>query len=280
MFISVENYLDFFSVNTYFSFFISNDSLDQSCAIILKRDWQIDIREEDHVKEDNALFSNAALRRFHASLVERNGAACYTSDRKHRRRPARRLPSEIQEGTIMALMTIGERLTELRKSRGLSQEELAEKLTLTRQTISKWELGQSSPDIEYVIELCDFFGISADYLLKGEEPPAKAPAAENETPPVLVFQPGEDEKKGLPFIFTRIGLLLMILGAFGIELLVIRSTSENWNFTVGYNVYTGFAGYLRSSFGAPMLWFIISVVAFAAGIALMIIGIIQKGRKK
>ena len=43
----------------------------------------------------------------------------------------------------MAFMTIGERLTELRKSRGLSQEELAEKLTLTRQTISKWELGVS-----------------------------------------------------------------------------------------------------------------------------------------
>lgn len=40
-------------------------------------------------------------------------------------------------------MTIGERLTELRKSRGLSQEELAEQLTLTRQTISKWELGGS-----------------------------------------------------------------------------------------------------------------------------------------
>ena len=40
-------------------------------------------------------------------------------------------------------MTIGERLTELRKSRGLSQEELAAQLTLTRQTISKWELGVS-----------------------------------------------------------------------------------------------------------------------------------------
>ena len=79
-------------------------------------------------------------------------------------------------------MTIGDRLTELRKSRGLSQEELAAQMALTRQTISKWELGQSSPDVEYVIALCDYFGVTTDYLLKGTEPEpqqerASAPAA-------------------------------------------------------------------------------------------------------
>ncbi len=59
-------------------------------------------------------------------------------------------------------MSIGERLTQLRKRNGLSQEELAEKLGLTRQTISKWELNQSSPDIEYGIALCDCVDVSSD----------------------------------------------------------------------------------------------------------------------
>lgn len=45
-------------------------------------------------------------------------------------------------------MTIGEKIQKLRKQRGLSQEALAEKVTVTRQTISKWELGQSLPDLE------------------------------------------------------------------------------------------------------------------------------------
>ena len=63
-------------------------------------------------------------------------------------------------------MTFGETLTALRKTKGLSQEQLAENLGLTRQTISKWELNQSSPDISYIIQLSDFFGVSADYLIK------------------------------------------------------------------------------------------------------------------
>lgn len=48
-------------------------------------------------------------------------------------------------------MALDETLTILRKSRGLSQEQLAEELGLTRQTISKWELNQSTPDIAYII---------------------------------------------------------------------------------------------------------------------------------
>ena len=64
-------------------------------------------------------------------------------------------------------MDIGNKLYELRKSKNLSQEELADKLNVTRQTISKWETNQSTPDFDKIIPLCDIYGISADELLKG-----------------------------------------------------------------------------------------------------------------
>lgn len=65
-------------------------------------------------------------------------------------------------------MTLGEKIQKLRKQRGLSQEALAEKVTVTRQTISKWELGQSTPDLDFIAQLSDIFNVSSDYLIKDE----------------------------------------------------------------------------------------------------------------
>ena len=65
-------------------------------------------------------------------------------------------------------MDFGNKLYELRKSKNLSQEELADKLNVTRQTISKWETNQSTPDFDKIIPICNLYGISADELLKGE----------------------------------------------------------------------------------------------------------------
>ena len=64
-------------------------------------------------------------------------------------------------------MNIGDKLYELRKNQNLSQEEVAEKLNVTRQTISKWETNQSMPDLDKIVPLCELYGISADSLLKG-----------------------------------------------------------------------------------------------------------------
>ncbi len=66
-------------------------------------------------------------------------------------------------------MSIGEKLLNLRKSKNLSQEEVAEKLNVTRQTISKWETDQSSPDFDKILPLCNLYEVSADYLLTGKE---------------------------------------------------------------------------------------------------------------
>ena len=66
-------------------------------------------------------------------------------------------------------MTLGERLFQYRNSINMSQEKLAEKVGVTRQTISKWETDQSTPDFDKIEPLCKVFGITTDELIKGEK---------------------------------------------------------------------------------------------------------------
>lgn len=63
------------------------------------------------------------------------------------------------------IMSIGQKLTDLRKSKHLSQEEVAGLLGVTRQTISKWETDQSTPDFDKIIPICELYGLSSDELL-------------------------------------------------------------------------------------------------------------------
>lgn len=71
-------------------------------------------------------------------------------------------------------MTIEERIQELRKGKGLSQEQLAETLGVSRQAVSKWEGGQSLPEVEKLIAMSNLFEVTIDYILKGETPPSTA----------------------------------------------------------------------------------------------------------
>lgn len=64
-------------------------------------------------------------------------------------------------------MSLGERLYELRKKKGLSQEEVAERLNVTRQSVSKWETDESKPDFDKIIPICELFEISSNELLSG-----------------------------------------------------------------------------------------------------------------
>ena len=62
-------------------------------------------------------------------------------------------------------MTIGEKITVLRNASGMSQEALADKLQVSRQAVSKWEMDQTQPQIDNVVQLCELFNISTDELL-------------------------------------------------------------------------------------------------------------------
>ena len=72
-------------------------------------------------------------------------------------------------------MKLGEKLQRLRRRSGLSQEQLAARLTVSRQAVSKWELDDAMPDTENVIQLSRLFGVSCDYLLRDEVEEQDAP---------------------------------------------------------------------------------------------------------
>lgn len=91
-------------------------------------------------------------------------------------------------------MNIGKRIALCRKQAGLSQEQLAERLGVSRQAVSRWETGDATPDTEKVIQLSRLFHVTTDYLLLGEAaaaPPAGfEQAKENSEPAVSALPPG------------------------------------------------------------------------------------------
>ena len=90
-------------------------------------------------------------------------------------------------------MILADKIIELRKRNGWSQEDLAEKLDVSRQSISKWEGAQSVPDMNRILKLSEVFGVSTDFLLKdeltftdlamGSDLPAELPASAEAEPP-------------------------------------------------------------------------------------------------
>lgn len=94
------------------------------------------------------------------------------------------------------------RLAELRRTHGLSQEELAERLGVSRQAISKWERAESSPDTDNLIALAQLYGVSMDVLLGLQLPATPDPAIEFEAPAEEDEAPVEaaDAAEEVPYI--------------------------------------------------------------------------------
>jgi transcriptional regulator with XRE-family HTH domain len=66
-------------------------------------------------------------------------------------------------------VNIDEKLSALRRARGLSQEQLADALQVSRQAVGKWESGRAAPELNKLVELCDFYGVSLDALVRASE---------------------------------------------------------------------------------------------------------------
>ena len=91
-------------------------------------------------------------------------------------------------------MTFNEKLLSLRRKSGFSQEELAEKLEVSRQAVSRWEMGETMPDAKNLLELSDIFGVSVDSLLRDEKQIGKE---ENDVP-------AQTNKQNNSYGFSRI----------------------------------------------------------------------------
>lgn len=104
-------------------------------------------------------------------------------------------------------MKFNEKLMELRKKEGLSQEEMGYKLNVTRQTVSKWELGQTTPELDKLVEISRIFNISVDELINESEVASNPIIEEKQTRK-------KDSKNNTLIVIIVIALIaIVILGA-------------------------------------------------------------------
>lgn len=157
-------------------------------------------------------------------------------------------------------MTFSEKISALRKQKGWSQEELAEKLMVTRQAVSKWESAQSMPDLDKLVQLSEVLGVSTDYLLKDEQAQsAPVPTtAEQTVKPRHVTQ--EEARRYLQLQTaaipkTTLGVALCVWSSIVLIGLPVLRLTLNW----------GFPEEICSGIGLCVL-----LVMVAAGVALLL----------
>lgn len=115
-------------------------------------------------------------------------------------------------------MEFNNKLYELRKQKGLSQEELAGRLNVSRQTVSKWEVGESAPDMDNLVSISELFGVSLDELVLDKTPEKEQPSVQvlrselysDIKEHVLTDDNKKKAKKGLKIAGIALGVFLLI----------------------------------------------------------------------
>lgn len=112
-------------------------------------------------------------------------------------------------------MTLSDRLQALRKEKNLSQEQLAEKLGVSRQAISKWESSQATPDINNILKLSEIYNVSTDYILLGKTMVSQTVSAGS------IIDTEKKKFKKLPDMpaFLKV-LFVMLLTAIGVFVII------------------------------------------------------------
>ena len=100
--------------------------------------------------------------------------------------------SEVGMMTEIWKGSVGERLLQLRNQKGMTQEELAEYLNVSRQSVSKWELNKTLPDVDKLMQLSELYEVTLDYLVKGVETPSEEEGIEDD-----LASENEELRKGL-----------------------------------------------------------------------------------
>lgn len=165
-------------------------------------------------------------------------------------------------------MTIGEKILNMRKARGWSQEELAERIGVSRQAVSRWESGAAKPDTDKVIAICDLFGVSADYLLRDGYTGASASPAE--VPPsrqnaLREAMNAMTLKQWAALAGFSAGLVVMFL--LRILSSVFPCQVHHFSLSGGEQVATGLWGFLMA-YDLEWLWYLALAGAVIGGVAL------------
>lgn len=114
-------------------------------------------------------------------------------------------------------MSLSQKIQTLRKNRNLTQEALADQLNVSRQALSKWELGVSTPEADKIVQLSEFFNVSTDYLLKDNITNEHKPQTTLISPSFSVILPLSVELIGLIVLinysdFYYLGYIIQIIG--------------------------------------------------------------------
>ena len=161
-------------------------------------------------------------------------------------------------------MLLGERLYELRTKKNMSQGALAERLDVSRQTVSKWENNLSVPETEKILQLSEIFSVSTDYILKGEEREEKAE-------PVYVYVEKEADSSSLESKekITRkyVGLTLAIISGLLTVIFLFLTAAGFWILAIPTALVMLVGIFIYNNLKHP--WFIISWTAFLISLPLM-----------
>ena len=148
-------------------------------------------------------------------------------------------------------MTLGARIAALRAERKLSQGDLAEKLNVSRQSVSKWETDTSVPELDKLILLSELFGVTIDELVKEEAPQRKVPVPEADRSQPAAQKPSGTQKT-VGFILLGAGLVGFLLGVLFSRILL------------GLGIYLALAGTLlllvKRYAGLILAWVTVALV--------------------
>ncbi len=145
-------------------------------------------------------------------------------------------------------MDLSDKLIALRRREGWSQEELAARLGVSRQSVSKWEGAQSVPDISRIVQLSQLFGVSCDYLLKEDAPPEAAPEPSAPQPAVrqVTMEEAADylslTRKNAPL--RALATFLCVICPIPLLLLIAAAEDGRWSLTENAAVGVGLCSLL------------------------------------
>ena len=172
--------------------------------------------------------------------------------------------------------TLGQRIQAGRREAGLSQENLGERLGVSRQAVSKWENGTATPDLDKILLLCDCFGVTTDHLLRGEQT-APAQCGKTLSPRIFTIAATGLDLVGLltawavwaqwaTTVAVLVGLVIQVLGCtvFGVGMAVCapagkgRAKRRFWAANVWLLAFMPWCILWNVGYGAPAAPYIVS----------------------
>lgn len=194
-------------------------------------------------------------------------------------------------------MKLHEKIYYCRKKAGYSQEEMADKLGVSRQAVSKWETGEAVPELFKFTAIAKLFNVTTDWLLKDDDSePKGTETVKTENAPRVADEISDGVMSTISKIWRAYGWLIgvvMMIGGAGMFLVALfgtvafvnmGKTAENmfgmYDVGFGYGGYTDVVGNMTSTVsGVPAVGMVIGALVFAAGLIFFIVHRRKYGKK-